>query len=96
MSEPPKSEGLLDRTLQFLTEAAAECLKQPIAEVGRWARRKVLLFGVGLVLLCTALVFLLVGGVQGLQSIDRMPPWVPYLGVGALAAIAGVVVLSRE
>lgn len=93
--ELPKIESLADRTKRFLAELVADWIKLPIAEVGRWLRRRVLLYTVGLVLMCVAIIFVLVGGVHGLQEL-RVPVWATYLGVGVVAAVAGVIVLTRK
>ncbi len=93
--ELPKIESLADRTKRFLSEVVADWIKLPIAEVGRWIKGRVTPYVIGLVLVSAGAVFLLVGGIQGLQSIPRMPPWVPYLGMGAVATGLGALMLRR-
>jgi hypothetical protein len=92
---PTAMEALAERTKRFFVDVLAEWIKLPIAEVGAWMRRRVTLYVVGLLLLCVAVVFLLVGGVQGLQAL-KVPPWATYLGVGALAGVAGLVVMKQK
>jgi hypothetical protein len=96
-SRPPRlTDALLARTKGFVVDLLAEWIKLPIAEVGRWVRRRVTFYAVGITLLIIALIFLLVGGVRGLQAISWMPYWAPYLGLGALAAGTGIYFLSKK
>jgi len=56
-------------------EVIAGWIKQPIAEVGCWLGGGSC-SSAGLVLLCVAVVFILIGGVQGLQQLN-VPPGRP-------------------
>jgi len=94
-SGPPKPESLRDRTRRFAGEIIANWIKPPLVEVGRWAKERILQFVLGLVLLSVAVIFVLIGGIQGLQEL-KVPVWATYLGVGALAGVAGLVILSRK
>lgn len=85
---------LLLRTKQLFGQVLAEWIKQPISEVGLWLKRRILQFSLGLVLLCVAIVFLLIGGVQALREV-HIPSWATYLGVGGIAALLGVLLLRR-
>lgn len=92
---PPATEGLLDRTKKFAARAVAEWVQRPVAEVGAWLRRRILLFAVGLVLVSVAIVFVFVGGTIGLRELE-VPDWATFLGLGVIAGLAGALVLTRK
>ncbi len=96
-ASPPPIESLADRTKRFLMEIVSDWIKIPITEVGFWMRDRVTRYAIGLVLICVAIVFLLVGGVQGFQQL--LGPkwlWVPYVGLGTIAAMVGIFVMKSR
>lgn len=88
-------EALVERTKRIVAGFGMAWLKEQISELGRWAGRGIAFYAVGLVLVCTAIVFLLVGGVQALRELN-VPPWATYLGIGAVAGLLGVILMTRR
>lgn len=93
---PPETsvlEDLLARTRKFLVGAACTCLRRPLDELLRWVLGRAAAYLVAAGLLVTAAVFLLIGGMSGLQSAG-VPPPLAWTATGSTAALVGWLILG--
>jgi hypothetical protein len=89
---PAAVDDLASRTRRFLREIAIDCLKRPLDELLRFALARAVSYLVAAALLITAAVFVLVGGVGGLEEAG-VKRWAAYLALGGAALLAGLLVL---
>jgi len=92
---PSAVDDLVNRTRKFLGEIAHDYLKRPLDDLFRWALGRAVSYAVAAGLLITAVVFLLIAGVEGLKS-ARVHPAVAYLALGLVGVLSGLLVLRAS
>lgn len=101
MSEEPERRPPLDastiddlvaRTRGFLREIANDYIKRPIDDLLKWTLGRAIAYLVAAGFFVTAVVFLMIAGVEGLRAAEVSPVWA-YLGSGIAGILAGLIVL---
>ncbi len=90
---PSVLEDLVDRTRAFLRETAADYVKRPLDDLLRWILGRTLLYVLAAVLFATAVVFLMIAGVEAFR-LTGMTDSLVYLVVGTVGILAGLLLLS--
>jgi hypothetical protein len=85
-------DDLVERTKAFLAGIAFDYLKRPLDELLTWVLRRTIWHLIALALFIAAIVFLLLGGVQGLEAAG-LPSYLAHLSLGVAAVIAGLIAL---
>jgi hypothetical protein len=80
---------------RFAKEMAVEVLEGYLPSYAHRFGRRVLGYAVGGTLVCLAVIFLLLGGVLGLQAVG-VPPFATYLAGGAIAGGVALVLLKMS
>ncbi|HYT90703.1 MAG TPA: hypothetical protein VEL76_18490 [Gemmataceae bacterium] len=84
---------LLAQVREALTEPVARAAREDFPEYARWLGGRVIDYTRAATVFCVAAIFLMVGGVQGLQQAG-MPPYLTYF-LGGLAGMAAGLIFLR-
>jgi hypothetical protein len=87
------ADAVVSRLKVTVGEPTKEVLREQVPEYAHWAGRRAMDYVLAAGLFCLAAVFLLVGGVLGLQAVG-VPPFATYL-IGGLAALGGGLMVMR-
>lgn len=101
--EPPRPpavdrstvDDLIDRTKKFLSSLAADYVKRPVDELLRWVLSRATAYLLAAAFFCTAAVFLMIAGVEGLKR-AQVPGYLAYLALGVVGLIAGLIALRQK
>jgi hypothetical protein len=87
------ADAVVGRLKVTVAEPTREVLREQVPEYAHWAGRRAMDYVLAAGLFCLAAVFLLVGGILGLQAVG-VPPFATYL-IGGLTALGSGLIVMR-